>query len=419
VRRPAVALLALAVAGCGGHGHRHPTPTPSAHRAGRLSAPAQLQALLARRARALQAGDPSALTATSVGAQRARDRRAARRARTLRLRAVSIVPLAPGRVGGDAGLSVRVRLTYGLAGAAGTFTATRALRVAHGRISSERPAGARDRLPWDIATFQRRQLHHFLILTPAGLSASGLDAALATGRRQLSSALPGVRVPDRLAVFVAASASQAQLLTRAIRGVESLAAIAEAIVRVRGPAQQVSQVAGQRLIVIWPDYARLDATDRQRVVAHELTHAATARRTSGRTPAWLVEGIALYASGDERADEAGDLLAGRQLAGVGEPGRRAAVGAASLTALARPDAIARRAGVAQAAAYAYASASVFAIAARFGRAGLLRLYDEFSDPALPGRPGPRLQASAIRRALHETQSALSAQIRRYALARAG
>jgi hypothetical protein len=104
---------------------------------------------------------------------------------------------------------------------------------------------------------------------------------------------------------------------------------------------------------------------------------------------------------------------------VGAAERRAAGQAATLTALARPEAIARRTGVAQAAAYAYASAAAFAIADSFGRAGLLRLYDEFSDPALPGRPGPRLQARAIRRALHETQSALAAQIRRYALARAG
>ena len=413
MRRRAVALLALAVAGCGGHAHRHPTPTPAAHGASRPSPAAQLQALLNRRARALQAGDPSALAATSVGAQRAWDRRAARRAHALRLRAVSIVALSAGRV----------RLTYGLAGTAGTFTATRAVRAVRRagglRIAAERPAGARDRLPWDIATFQRHQTRHFVILASAGVRATGLAAALAIGRRQVTTALPGVQVPDRLAVFVAASAGQARLLTRAIRGVESLAAIAEAIVRVRGPAQRVFQVAGQRLIVIWPDYARLDATDRQRVVTHELTHAATARRTSGRTPAWLVEGIALYASGDERADEAGELLSGRRLAGVDAAGRRAAVQAATLTALAKPDAIARRTGVPQAAAYAYASAAAFAIANRFGRAGLLRLYDEFSDPALPGRPGARLQARAIRRALHETQAALAAQIRRYALARAG
>jgi hypothetical protein len=217
-------------------------------------------------------------------------------------------------------------------------------------------------------------------------------------------------------VLVAASAAQARLLTRQIRGVESLAAVAEAIVRVRGPAERVAQVAGRRLIVIWSDYARLDPLDRQRVVTHELTHAALARRTSGRTPAWLVEGVALYASGDERANEAGALLAGRPLAGVSAGGRRAADRAASRRALARPDAIARRTGIAQAAAYAYASAAAFAIADRFGRAGLLRLYAEFSNPAVRG---PHVQAKAIRRALHESQSALGVQIRRYALARSG
>ena len=36
---------------------------------------------------------------------------------------------------------------------------------------------------------------------------------------------------------------------------------------------------------------------RQTVVAHELTHAAVAPATSGRTPSWLTEGLALYVSG--------------------------------------------------------------------------------------------------------------------------
>jgi hypothetical protein len=404
--------MALAAAGCGGgHAHRRATPTPTTRAAGALpSAAQQLESLLIRRAQALQAGDARGLAATSVGAQRARDRRAARRARALRLRAVSMVETAPGRI----------RLTYGLAGAAGTFIATRvvrAVRRAGGwRIASERPAGNRDRLPWDVATFRRHAGRHFVLLTPGHLAAPGLVTALGQGRRRLASALPGVRVPDHLAVLVAATAAQARQLTREIRGVESLAAIAEAIVRVRGPAQRVSQVAGQRLIVIWSDFARLDPVDRRRVVTHELTHAALAGRTSGRTPAWLVEGVALYASADQRADEAGALLGGRQLAGVGAAGHRAAVRAASLTALAGPNAIARRTGIAQAAAYAYASTAAFAIADRFGRAGLLRLYAEFSDPAVRG---PHVQAHAIRRALHESQSALAAQIRRYALAHAG
>jgi hypothetical protein len=419
-RRPlaAAALAAVAlIAGCGGHARRHPTPTPSpraSEQGARPPSPAgEVEALLARRARALQAGDAAALAATSVGRQRARDRRAARRAGALRLRDVNVTadPVA-GRAG-----RLTEHLTYGLAGAAGTFGATRdirAVRTAAGwRIASERPQGGRDRAPWDVTAFRRVRTRHFLLLVPPGVPAAGLAAALETGRRQVAAALPGVRVPDHLAVLVAASADQARALTRRIQGIESLAAVAEAIVRVRGPAERVSQVAGQRLIVIWPEFAAQGAVDRQRVVTHELTHAALAARTSGRTPSWLVEGVALFASDDRRAGETGRLLAGAQPAGGG---REAALGASSLTALARPTAIGRLTGIAQAAAYGYASAAAFAIAQRFGREGLMRLYDAFNDPALRG---PHLQARAIRKALHEPEARLAAQIRDYALGHAG
>lgn len=415
MRRTGLVVLALAAAGCGGgHASRHATPSPGATAGGgRPSAAEDFEALLQRRAQALQDGDAAALAATSVGRQRARDRRAARRAGALRLRGVQLM----------AGAGPRVRLSYRLAGATGTFTAprvVRAMRTAAGwRVASEHPLGRRDRVPWDVAAFRRRPTRHFLLLTPPGVRPVGLAATLEAGRRRVAAALPGVRVPDRLAVIVAASAGEARALSRRIRGVESLAALAEAIVRVTGPAQRVQRVAGQRLIVVWPEFSRLDAAERERVVTHELTHAALARGTSGRTPAWLTEGVALYASGDRRADQAGALLSGGELVGVGTRGRRAALRAASLTALAGPDAIGRRTGVAQAAAYAYASAAAFAVAARFDRAGLLRLYDAFADPALRGAPGARLQARAIERALHEPPSALAAQIRRYALARAG
>jgi hypothetical protein len=415
--RRALAVIALLAAGCGGsHARRHVTPTPSPRASEQGGQPArvgQVEALLFRRARALQAGDAAALAATSVGRQRTRDRRAARRARALDLRDVTVnAEPAGGAVG-----RLRERLTYGLTGAAGTFAVTRAVRVVHTsggwRIASERPQGGRDRAPWDLTAFRRVRTRHFLLLVPPGVPAGGLAAALATGRRQVAAALPGVRVPDHLAVVVAASVDDARALTRQIRGVESLAAIAEAIVRVRGPAQRVSQVAGQRLIVVWPEFAAQGPTERQRVVTHELTHAALAASTSGRTPSWLVEGVALYASGDQRAGETGSLLAGAEPAGGG---REDALGASSLTALARPTAIGRLIGIAQAAAYGYASTAAFAIAARFGRAGLMRLYDAFNDPSLRG---PHLQARAIQHALHEPQSALAAQIRDYALARGG
>jgi hypothetical protein len=88
-----VAALVCAV-GCGGAKRpaATPTPTPSERTAGARppSDADQLRELLDSRAAALQGGDPAAYAATATGAQRGRDRRAARRARPLHLRGVTL-----------------------------------------------------------------------------------------------------------------------------------------------------------------------------------------------------------------------------------------------------------------------------------------------------------------------------------------
>ena len=118
--------------------------------------------------------------------------------------------------------------------------------------------------------------------------------------------------------------------------------------------------------MVLPAFTALGPDGRRRLITHELTHAALTGATSGRTPAWLVEGVALYVSGD----------------------RRPAPPGADLGALSAPGAIARASGDAQAAAYATSSAAAFAIADRFGQRRLLKLYDAFNDPKLIGAPGP-------------------------------
>jgi hypothetical protein len=118
-------------------------------------------------------------------------------------------------------------------------------------------------------------------------------------------------------------------------------------------------------------------------VTHELTHAALTGSTSGRTPAWLTEGVALYVSGD----------------------RRPAPPNVDLAALAEPDSIARLTGDAQANAYSASSAAAFAIADRFGTERLLTLYDAFNDPKLRG---PRIVDRALRRELGITLAELEA-----------
>ena len=188
--------------------------------------------------------------------------------------------------------------------------------------------------------------------------------------------------------MVAGGAQAARSLTERIRGVESLAAISDAEVQETGSAKRVSEVVSQRLVVVWPPFSALDADGQQRVVTHELTHAALAGVTSGRTPSWLIEGIALYVSEDRRIDDAAPLPPGE----ASGRARRAL----SLRALSEPDAIARLSGDGQAVAYAYASAASFYIAERFGRRRFIKLYNAFNDEDLPGHAGLETTRRAIR-----------------------
>ena len=188
-------------------------------------------------------------------------------------------------------------------------------------------------------------------------------------------------------------------MTAGIRGVATLAAISDTAVREQGPAEQVAQVASQRLLIVWPEFAPLDPAGRLRVVAHELTHAALAGDTSGRTPSWLVEGAALYVSGDRRVDEAA---------------RRVAGGAnLTLTGLSSPDAIARLGGEGQSAGYSYASAAAFYLVERYGRARFFELYDAFNKESLRGAAGPDLVDHATRQVLGISLLRLERDLRRW------
>jgi hypothetical protein len=206
---------------------------------------------------------------------------------------------------------------------------------------------------------------------------------------------------------VAGGPGAARALTARISGVGGLAAISDSEVQETGAARRVTEVSSQRLFVVWPAFSVLDAAGRRRVVTHELTHAALAGVTSGRTPAWLLEGVALYVSEDRRVDEAAGLVAGRASG--------AARRALTLTGLSRPDAIARLQGSGQAAAYAYASAAAFYIVDRYGRKRYLELYDAFNADDLPGRAGVAVTNAAVRRTLGISLLRLERDLRRWIL----
>ena len=413
MRRLAALAACLGLAGCGGSGGDggpDGTGARGTQAPKRPSAEEQLTALLERRARALQAGSPRRLAATSAGAQRARDRRAARNAAALPLRRVALEPRDIDVDGRRAVLKVRSR--YGIAGIRGNFAADRTLRAVRTgrgwRISSS--MGRRQRYPWEIARFGSERTRHFTILAPAALAADGLADALEAGYEQMGEVLVEGVLRRRYLVVVAGDAAQARQMTTGIRGVATLAAISDSAVREQGPADRVVQVASQRLLVVWPAFAPLDGEGRARVVAHELTHAALASRTSGRTPGWLVEGIALYVSGDRRVGAAARYVAGD----AGRASRRAL----TLTGLSSPGSIGRLDGDGQSAAYAYSSAAAFYLAERFGRKRFLRLYAAFNDPDLTEPAGAELTAAAVRRTLGLSLLELERDLRRWIVTRA-
>ena len=158
----------------------------------------------------------------------------------------------------------------------------------------------------------------------------------------------------------------------------------------RGPAQRVTQRVSQRLLVVWAAFAPpRPPTSGARSIAHELTHAALARETSGRTPTWLVEGMALYVSGDDRAARR------RALTGASADARDAAAACSPRALASRRD---DRLNAAQARAYAYSSAAAYAIADRYGphrAAAALRRVQRRAHP----RPRRRAELTD-KRALH-------------------
>jgi hypothetical protein len=379
--RAAAALAALVmVAGCGGGGHSAtPTPSPGAHGRATPQPPSdeeRIADVLRDRAEALEGGQRRAYLMTSTRAMRHRDGVAIARAGRLQLRDVQLDPGSIHVAGRRATATVKER--YGMARVRGRFDGTRwvALVKRGGRWRVAGVDRGRGLPPWDVADFRERRTRHFVVLEPGSMPVGSLLGDLESGYAAMRTRLEQ-HLRRRYLVIAAADPAQARALTSQIRGLEGLAAISDATISERGPARAVGKVVSLRLLVVNSAYTSLTAEGRRRTIAHELTHAALAGSTSGRTPAWLVEGVAMYVSGD----------------------RRPAPPAANLAALSQPDAIAELTGDAQTRAYATSSAAAFAVVDRWGGAKLLKLYDAFNDNSLRGKPGPRLVNRALKREL--------------------
>ena len=190
---------------------------------------------------------------------------------------------------------------YGMARISGRFGTTRQVRLVRvgdrWRVAAVK--GKRGLPPWDVADFREHRTPHFVVLGPGPMQVDSLLAALESGYAAMRTRLEQ-RLRPRYLVIAAANPAQARALTSQIHGLSSLAAISDATISERGSAEAVSKVVSLRLLVVYSAYASLTAEGRRRTIAHELTHAALAGATSGRTPAWLVEGVAMYVSGDRR-----------------------------------------------------------------------------------------------------------------------
>jgi hypothetical protein len=163
------------------------------------------------------------------------------------------------------------------------------------------------------------------------------------------------------------------------------------------PALRVERVLAQRLIVVDSRWRALPAAERQMTLVHELTHTALSPDTSLRTPSWLVEGVALHVSGDDRSLEARARAAG-------------AARSIGLRALCKPNSIFRLSGRDQGAAYAASSAAAEAIVQRHGTRGLFELYDRFNDSTIQARTCAATTDRVLRRALGMSLDELDAAV---------
>ncbi len=394
-------IVILVLAGCGGGGEpAAQAPSPSADEelaAGRPPDDAgQIKALLRDRARALEQGDVTAFAATATGGQRGRDRRAAQRAARLSLERVRLVPEQLDTAGDRgriaAGMSYRVR---GMNRPFLTLRRVSARKTPAGwRIS--RDVARREPLPWEVASFKATRVPHVVLLTPSGVDVAPLRSDLARAYREIRRDLPERDLPRSVLVIAARDAAQAERLTgRIARGVVALANVS--VKFGPAPALAVERVLAQRMLVIDSRWGALSESERHSALVHEMTHTALDPDTSGRTPAWLAEGVAMYVSGDDRADEARLRAAG-------------AAASLKLRRLCRPDSIFKLDGKAQGAAYAASSGAAEAIVARNGTRGLFRAYDAFNDSAITGRTCVATTDRVLRRTLGMSLADLEAAV---------
>jgi hypothetical protein len=417
---------ALLIAACGDSASSKPAPATkkAAETKTKAKAPEkkpptdteQIAELLKTRASALEFGDADDFVATATGSQASRDKRAIVAAKALPIGSVRLTAKRNELNGDRATISVQMAYTFD---DIDTFyyktSRMSAKKTPEGwRISNDHPSDG-ILAPWEYTRYKARTSKHFIALAPKSLKVGSLMTDLEKGWSKMRRGLPGVKPPKRVLVIVARNGKDSRALTKDIRTLSALTAVSETQFSVKGSARRVDQLWGERVFVMWRSYGNRSQKERQMVVAHELVHAAMAKRTSARTPPWLYEGLAMYVSGDNRAGDAGALISGRGvLRDASKEG--AAKKAMSLTKLSNVRALQRMSPIGLSFAYSYSSAAAYTVAEKHGRKALLRLFTAYNSAKLRGKPGRKLTDKVLRKTLKKSITEFEAEVKAYASA---
>ncbi|MFI6516594.1 hypothetical protein ACIBF1_13630 [Spirillospora sp. NPDC050679] len=372
-RRRAVALAAAGAAACLAAGLGLATASPDSPPPASAGAPAPApasaldrraaEAVLANRARAVRDRDRTAFLATVATAPAAFQQEQARLFDNLRR-----LPLegwqerVAGVEDGDTpgAVTVRVALSYRLTGYdRAPVTRTRYLafapRAGTWVISGPPARGPGDAEMWDGGPVTVARGRSSLVIGDApGLPeiARRIDRAVPA-----VSAVTGTGWARRAVVLAPADAARAAALAGPDRDLSEIAALAVA-------GGGAPEGGGDRIIVSPATFARLNELGREVVLTHELTHVATGGARDGRTPVWLIEGLADYVG--YRGTRVGVRAAAGELA-------REVAGGRPPAALPGPEAFE---GGSDRLAQSYQESWLACrmIAERYGEATLLRLY---------------------------------------------
>src|SRR6201986_995313 len=105
------------------------------------------------------------------------------------------------------------------------------------KISPDKPSDG-VYAPWEIGAYTERDSAHFTALAPRALHVGNLMSELEKGRTRMERALPGIKPPSKLLVLVSRNSRETKALTKDVRTLAAVTALAEAQMAYRGPARQ-------------------------------------------------------------------------------------------------------------------------------------------------------------------------------------